>query len=153
MLKVADLMTREVMTVPPEMSVKSAAKLLFEKEISGLPVVDAERRVIGMITEKDIINMAMPKYLQEPEYQDFAYILDTGPFWKKVAEAEKLAVKDIMRKDVLCVSGDMSVPEVARLMISKGIRRIPVLKDKKLVGIIARADIVREIAKETGIIE
>jgi len=153
MLMVKNLMTKDVFTVSPEMSVKEAAKLLFEREISGLPVVDEQKRVIGMLTEKDIINMAMPGYLQEKQYQDFAYILDTGPFWKKAAEADQLKVADIMRKEVLCVTEDMSVPEVARLMISKGVRRIPVLRAKKLVGIIARADIVKEIAKETGIIE
>jgi CBS domain-containing protein len=62
-------------------------------------------------------------------------------------------VKDIMRKDVLCVTEDVPIPEVARLMIVKKIRRIPVLnKDKKLIGIIARADIVKEIAKRTGVV-
>jgi len=151
-MKVSELMTKEVLTVSPDMSVKDVAKLLFEKEISGLPVVDAESRVIGMVTEKDLINMAMPKYLEEKGLEDFAYILDEGPFWKKVAEADRLKVKDIMRKEVLCVTEDMPVPEVARLMISKKVRRIPVLRDGKLVGIIARADIVKEISRQTGII-
>lgn len=151
MLKVADLMTREVFTVPPEMSVKEVAKLLFEKEISGLPVVDEQKKVIGMITEKDLISMALPKYLEK--LGDFDFILDEEPFLKKIADADKVKVKDIMRREVLCVKEDVPVPEVARLMIVNKVRRIPVLdKDKKLVGIIARADIVKEIARKTGII-
>jgi len=151
MLKVTDLMTREVITVPPEMSVKEVAKLLFEKEISGLPVVDEQKKVIGMITEKDLIAMALPKYLEK--LGDFDFILDEEPFLKKIADADKVKVKDIMRREVLCVKEEVPVPEVARLMIVNKVRRIPVLdKDKKLVGIIARADIVKEIARKTGII-
>ena len=151
MLNVKDLMTREVMTVAPDMSVKDAAKLLFEKEISGLPVVSPDNKIIGMITEKDLIAMALPNYLEK--LGDFDFILDEEPFIKKIADADKVKVKDIMRKDVLCVSEDTPIPEVARLMIIKKVRRIPVLdKDKKLAGIIARADIVKEIAKKTGIV-
>ncbi len=150
-MKVSELMTREVMTIPPEMSVREAAKLLFEREISGLPVVDQERNVVGMITEKEIIAMALPKFAEQ--FGDFDVILSEEPFSKKIAEADKIKVKDVMRKEVLCVSEDTSIAEVARLMIAKKARRIPVLgKEKKLVGIIARADIVKKIAKETGII-
>lgn len=150
-MKVSELMTREVMTIPPDMNVRDAAKALFEKQISGLPVVDEQRRVVGMITEKEIIGMALPQYTEQ--LGDFDYILNEEPFIKMIAEADKIKVKDIMRKEVLCVSEDVSIPEVARLMIAKKARRIPVLdRDKKLVGIIARADIVKKIAKETGIV-
>jgi len=150
-MKVSELMTKEVLTVSPEMSVREAAKMLFAREISGLPVVDENKRVVGMITEKEIIAMALPKYTEE--LRDFDIILNEEPFQKKVADADKIKVKDIMRREVLCVNEDVSVAEVARLMIAKKQRRIPVLdKEKKLVGIIARADIVKEIAKETGIV-
>ena len=151
MLKVKDLMTKEVLTVPPDMSVKEAARLLFEKEISGLPVANQENKIIGMITEKDLIAMALPNYLEK--LGDFDFILDEEPFLKKIADADKVKVKDIMRKEVLCVDEDTPLPEVARLMIINKVRRIPVLdKSKNLVGIIARADIVKEIARKTGII-
>jgi len=150
-MKVSELMTKEVLTVSPEMSVREAAKMLFAREISGLPVVDENKKVVGMITEKEIIAMALPKYTEE--LRDFDIILNEEPFQKKVADADKIKVKDIMRREVLCVNEDVSVAEVARLMIAKKQRRIPVLdKEKKLVGIIARADIVKEIAKETGIV-
>jgi predicted transcriptional regulator len=150
-MKVSELMTRDVMTIPPDMSVRDAAKALFEREISGLPVVDENKNVVGMITEKEIIGMALPKFTEQ--LGDFDVILDEEPFAKKLAEADKIKVKDIMRKEVLCINEDVSVAEVARLMIAKKARRIPVLdKNKKLVGIIARADIVKKIAKETGIV-
>lgn len=150
-MKVSEIMTKDVMTIPPEMSVREAAHHLFEKQISGLPVVDENRKVVGMITEKEIISMALPKFAEQ--LGDFDIILDDTPFDEKLSEADKIKVKDVMRKEVLCVSEDISVAEVARLMLAKKARRIPVLdKNKKLVGIIARADIVREIARETGIV-
>ena len=149
-MKVSELMTKEVITVSPAMSVKDAAKLLFSLQISGLPVVDEEKHVIGMITEKDIIAMALPKYIDQ--VGDFAYLLDTEPFNRKIAEADKVLVKDIMRKEVVCVTEDTPMPEVAKLMIVKKIRRIPVLRERKLVGIIARSDIVKEIARRAGLV-
>ncbi len=150
-MKVSELMTRDVMTIPPDMNVREAAKVLFDKQISGLPVVDENRKVVGMITEKEIINMALPKFAEE--LGDFDVVLNEEPFHKKLAEADKIKVREIMRREVLCTGEDVSVAEVARLMIAKKQRRIPVLdKDKKLVGIIARADIVKKIARETGII-
>lgn len=150
-MKVSELMTRNVMTIPPEMSVRDAAKILFEREISGLPVADEQKRVVGMITEKEIIAMAMPKLVEQ--LGDFDYVLNEEPFARKIAEADKIKVKDVMRREVLCVDENTAIAEVARLMIAKKARRIPVLgKDKKLVGIIARADIVKKIAREAGIV-
>ncbi|MFH1709442.1 MAG: CBS domain-containing protein [bacterium] len=151
MLKVSEMMTKDVITVSPEMSVRDAARKLFEMKISGLPVVDEQKNVLGMITEKDIIAMALPKYVEK--MGDFDFLLNVEPFARKFEESDKIMVKDVMRKDVLCVTEEVPVPEVARLMIVKKIRRIPILnKDKKLVGIIARADIVKEIAKKIGVI-
>jgi len=151
-MKLSDLMTKEVITVRPDMTVKEATRLLFEREISGLPVVDSERRVIGMVTEKDVIALALPKYIEDRELKDFDYIMNEEPFSKKISELGSLTVKDIMRKDVLCVPDDTPVPEVARLMLTRKIRRIPVLREGKIVGIIARDDIVKAIAREIGII-
>jgi len=151
-MKLSDLMTKEVITVLPDMTVKEATRLLFEREISGLPVVDSERRVIGMVTEKDVIALALPKYIEDRELKDFDYILNEEPFSKRISELGSLTVKDIMRKDVLCVPDDTPVPEVARLMLTRKIRRIPVLREGKMVGIIARDDIVKAIAREIGII-
>jgi len=151
MMTVKDMMTKEVVTVPPDMSVKDAAKKLFQMEISGLPVIDEQKHVIGMITEKDIITMALPKYVEK--LGDFDFLLNEEPFTRKIEESDKVKVKDIMRKEVLCVTEDTPIPEVARLMIIKKVRRCPVLdKEKKLIGIIARADIVKEIARRTGVV-
>lgn len=144
-MKVKDIMTRDVKTISPDMSVKDAAAMLSRMQISGLPVADKEGHIIGMFTEKDLIRLTLPSYVEHAG--EFVYLLDTNGFAKKSAELEKIKVSDAMRKDVICVGEDTSLAEVSRIMITKKVRRIPVLKDDKLAGIVARADIVREILK------
>lgn len=150
-MKVGDIMTKDVITVSNISTVKDAANLIFRLQISGLPVVDENEHVVGMITEKDLIRMALPSYIEQ--VGDLSYLPHFEPFDKKLAHADKIKISDIMRKDVICLTEDVDVVEAARIMITKGIRRIPVLRDKKLVGIICRSDIVKEIVKRSGILE
>lgn len=139
-MELKELMTKNVITVLQSMNVRDAAEMLFKMGISGLPVVDDQKNLVGMITEKDIIRMALPKYVEK--LGSLAYTFDMVPFAKTL-------VKEIMRKDVITATVDTSVPEVARIMIVKRIRRIPILdQEGGLVGIIARHDIVREIFNE-----
>ena len=146
-MELKELMTKNVITVLQSMNVRDAAEMLFNMGISGLPVVDDQKNLVGMITEKDIIRMALPKYVEK--LGSLANTFDMAPFAKTLAKADKVLVKEIMRKDVITATVDTSVPEVARIMIVKRIRRIPILdQEGRLVGIIARHDIVREIFKE-----
>ena len=146
-MELKELMTKNVITVLQSMNVRDAAEMLFNMGISGLPVVDDQKNLVGMITEKDIIRMALPKYVEK--LGSLANTFDMAPFAKTLAAADKVLVKEIMRKDVITATVDTSVPEVARIMIVKRIRRIPILdQEGRLVGIIARHDIVREIFKE-----
>lgn len=146
-MELKELMTKNVITVLQSMNVRDAAEMLFNMGISGLPVVDDQKNLVGMITEKDIIRMALPKYVEK--LGSLANTFDMAPFAKTLAKADKVLVKEIMRKDVITATVNTSVPEVARIMIVKRIRRIPILdQEGRLVGIIARHDIVREIFKE-----
>jgi CBS domain-containing protein len=146
-MELKELMTKNVITVLESMNVRDAAEMLFNMGISGLPVVNDQAKLVGMITEKDIIGMALPKYVEK--LGSLAYTFDMVPFAKTLAEADKILVKEIMRKNVITATVDTSVPEVARIMIVKRIRRIPILDLKgRLAGIIARHDIVKEIFKE-----
>lgn len=148
-MKIKEIMTKEVKTLSPSMSVKDAIALLVKFEISGLPVVDERRYVVGMFTEKDLLRLVLPDYTEQGG--EFVYLLETDGFEKKAAEFESIKVSDVMRKEVICVEEETSMVEVARLMIVKKIRRIPVLKYDRLSGIVARADIVKEIARKSGI--
>lgn len=115
-----DIMTRKVCTIRPESSVQEAAQLLDEKRISGLPVVNPEGKIIGIITEADIIS----KFNQED-----------------------LRVTDIMSHEVTAVEEETSVSDIALLLTERKIKRVPVVCDGKLVGIVSRADIVHAVAQ------
>ena len=116
----SDIMTRKVATIRPEASAQEAARLLDEKRISGAPVVDAESKIIGIITEADIISKV---------------------------NRDGLCVADIMSHDVIAISEETPVSEIAALLTERKIKRVPVVCDGKLVGIVSRADIVHAVAQ------
>ncbi len=111
-----DIMTHEVISISPQASLQDAARLLSDYHISGVPVLDDERRMVGIVTQADIIG--------------------------KAGET----VADIMTNRVVSVSETASVDEVAQILTSNRFKRVPVLRGERVVGIVSRADIVRMIA-------
>jgi CBS domain-containing protein len=111
-----DIMTREVITVSPDLSVKELALLLIKNQVSGVPVADPSGKIIGLVSEADLIA-------------------------KKGKQVEA-----IMSREVFSVGEDASIEEIAQLMTSHRIKRVPIMTDGKLVGIVSRADIVNTIA-------
>jgi CBS domain-containing protein len=111
-----DIMTRDVITARPSLSVKELAMLMVKNQISGLPVSDEAGKIIGLVSEADII-----------------------------AKKGK-NVQAIMSQQVFSVSEETSVEEIAQLMTTHRIKRVPVMNGAKLVGIVSRADIVNTIA-------
>ena len=118
MMTAKDIMTREVVTVTPETPVEELAKILAERNISGVPVVDEAGNVVGIATEADIIT-----------------------------KGKEGKVANIMTREVVSVCEDTPVEEIARILTERGIKRVPVLREGKLVGIVSRADIVRAMAQ------
>ena len=116
----SDIMTRKVCTIHPEASVQEVAQLLSRQRISGAPVVDADGMIIGIVTEADIISKAGP---------------------------EGLRVADIMSHEVIAVKEETSVNEIATLLTARKIKRVPVVRNGKPVGIVSRADIVDAVAQ------
>ena len=113
-----DIMTKRVVTVCPETKVSELAKLLAAKRISGVPVVDECGCVVGIVTEADILGRKRGQNI----------------------------VKSIMSSKVASVCDETPLEEIASLLSRKRIKRVPVLRDGKLVGIVSRADVVRAIA-------
>lgn len=111
-----DIMTHEVISISPLVSLQDAARLLSEYHISGVPVLDDEQRMVGIVTQADIIGK-------------------TGD-----------TVADIMTSRVVSVVEQTSVDEVAQLLTSNRFKRVPVVRGDRVVGIVSRADIVRMIA-------
>jgi CBS domain-containing protein len=112
-----DIMTRDIVTVKPTMTVKSLAMTLIKNQISGAPVVGSNGKIIGIVSEADIVS-------------------------KKGKD-----VRALMSKKVISVSEDSSVEEIARLMTTHNIKRVPVMRNDEVLGIVSRADIVSAIAR------
>ena len=113
-----DVMTTEVVTVPPSMTMQELARLLAERHISGVPVVDHMGRVVGIVSEADILSRR---------------------------QGEE-TVRAIMTTDVVAVAEEESVHEIALLLWMKRINRVPVLRQGELVGIVSRTDLVKALA-------
>lgn len=120
-----DIMTRKVYTIRSDASAQEAAQLLDQHRISGLPVVDIGSDIIGIVTEADIISKV---------------------------DKEGLRVSDIMSTEVTSVNEETPVSEIALLLTERKIKRVPVVRDGKLVGIVSRADIVHAVAQGNLII-
>jgi CBS domain-containing protein len=115
-MKVVDVMTTNVITIPAHQTKQHAARLLSQHRISGLPVVNDEQVVVGIVTEYDVISK------------------------------EGQTVGEIMTRGVISVTPDTDLEEVSHLLVHERIKRLPVLDQGKLVGIVSRADLVREVA-------
>lgn len=146
-MKVENVMTKEVKSVSPDMKVSEAMELLFKNKISGLPVIDKENKLVGMFTEKEILQYVLPGYLLK--VGSFVYQEDPKAVANKVKELmQNKMVSYIMRKQVVTVKATASLAEVARIMLMERVRRIPVLDEQdKVIGIIAREDVVKAFMK------
>ncbi|MEW5766694.1 MAG: CBS domain-containing protein [bacterium] len=145
-----DIMTRQVVTARPDMSVKEVASLLVKYKISGLPVVDSSDRLIGIVTEADLVhqetNLHLPSVLTILD--SFLVLESPKHFEEKLRKMVADKVGDIMSRQVIAVSPQAAVAEVATIMSQKRIHLLPVVSNQKLVGIISKADLVRFIAGE-----
>jgi len=146
-MKVKEIMTRDVVSVKADDSVLDALRLLFKMEISGLPVIDASEKLVGMFTEKDVLSHLLPSYIEK--VGRFIYEENPKSTKKKFAALTKLKVAQIMRKVVVTTRPDTTLCEAARLILTQKNRRVPVVDETgKMVGIIARCDILKALAKE-----
>jgi CBS domain-containing protein len=145
-------MTTNVITVGPDASVQEVAKILSERGISGAPVVDAENHVIGIVSEGDLLHRVEVGTERRPDRtrRRRSWWLDS------IASDEELArdyvkshgrtARDVMTPEVVSVNDTSGLGEIATLLETRRIKRVPVLKDGKLVGIISRANLVRALA-------
>jgi CBS domain-containing membrane protein len=148
-IPVSLVMTRDVITVKRDMSLKDLARLLTEKGISGVPVVDDLNRVIGIVTEADIIFQTGQK--RSRGLREFLRELIGEPHPKDTrGPLSELRVEDIMSTPVITATPDMDIRDVAVILAEKRIKRMPVVdSDGRLIGIISRQDIVRAVSHES----
>jgi CBS domain-containing protein len=146
MLKTKDIMTKEVITVPPNMEIVQAAKILLDKSINGVPVVENEK-VKGILCQSDLI--AQQEKLPIPSVftllDGIIPLGSTKHFEKVLRKIAATTVADAMTADPVTVSPETPIDEVATLMLEKNFHTIPVIDDGKLVGVVGKEDILRTI--------
>ncbi len=148
MLTSKDIMTRSVITVKKETSVKELALILTKNRISGAVVVNDQDKVIGIVTESDLIFQNKKLHIPSVVAILDAYFFLEHPD-KMEQEIQKMAgatVGDIYTKDVVTVKEDTTIAEIATIMSERHVHTLPVLKDDTLVGIIGKKDIIKTIA-------
>jgi CBS domain-containing protein len=145
MLKVKDIMTKDVVTVTSETTVMELAKIFAEKHISSLPVVDGAGSLVGIVTETDLVEQ--DKSLHIPTvisiFDWVIYLESDKKFEKELKKMTGRKVGDIYSTDVLTVSPLDTVAKVADLMSSHKVNALPVVEADKVVGIVARIDLIR----------
>lgn len=144
-MKAADVMVRKVITTRPDASISEVAKLLVDNDISALPVVDDAGRVVGVISEADLMR------------REELSLERTRPWWleavtpgatlaKEFAQSHGKRVEELMSTEVVSAAEDAPLSEIASLLEKHRIKRVPILKNDKLVGIVSRSNLVQALA-------
>lgn len=143
-----DIMKKEVVSVREDQTLKDVVELMIKHDVSGLPVVNTSGKVVGIISERDILRHGRKIFMTESISLLGIMLYEQNPhsYEEELSKALKLTVREVMVRDVIVVHEDEPVGEIAYIMMEEGVNRVPVLKDGKLVGIIGREDIIRAIA-------
>lgn len=146
-MKAKDIMVRDVITVHQNDSIESVARILVSHNISGVPVVNDAGNLVGMVTEGDLLYKEV-----NPRLPDYVNVLGAIIFYNGVEQFhddfKKLIAgraREIMSNEVITVSEDTELQEVAQIMVENGIKRVPVVKDQKMIGIISRYDMIKTL--------
>jgi len=137
-MHVKDLMTREVVTIAPETSLRAVAETFLARGISGAPVCDAEGHVLGVISKRDILHKE-----QGPSYEEPRGLRGRFGSPKTSPKPDARTAREAMTQPAITVSTFTSVAGAARLMLEKGISRLPVLSGDTIAGIVTETDLVR----------
>jgi len=151
MLRARDIMTRDVITVSPGTTVEELGRLFIEKGISGAPVTDAEGRLLGIITENDLISQNRRLHIPTILRLFDAFIpLGSSRLEVEIRKMTASTVGDICVRKVVTVDEDTPIEDIATIMTEKKIHLLPVLREGRLVGIIGKKDLIRGIAGEAS---
>jgi CBS domain-containing protein len=147
MLKAKDIMTKEVVSVSPETEIIQAAKILLDKHVNGLPVVDRKGHLVGLICQSDLV--AQQKRMPLPSVfnllDGFIPLSSPKHYEREIGKISATTVSQAMTQDPVTVGPEMSLEDVATLMVEKGFHTIPVLDGGKLVGVIGKEDVLRTL--------
>lgn len=149
MLTARDIMTEQVVTVQKSLTLRELSDLFIKHHVNGFPVVDNDGNLVGVVTEKDLIeqnkNLHIPTVIAL--FDAVIYLESDEKFEKEVKRFTGTKVEDIYQQDVVTVSPDTEINEVAALMANKGIHTLPVVDDGKLAGVIGKLDIIKGMGR------
>ena len=142
-----DIMTRSVLTISPDADITEAAKVLLDKQINGLPVIDASGNLVGIICQSDLVRMQ--KSLPIPSLftllDGFVPLSSTALLEAEVRRIAASKVSDAMTSKVVTIPGDMGLDEIAALMVDKKFHTLPVVEKGRLVGVVGKKDIIKTL--------
>ncbi|MCW2236879.1 CBS domain-containing protein [Azospirillum canadense] len=145
-MKAADIMTRQVITIDPDSTVTDAAQRMLENRISGLPVCDADGRLLGIISEGDLLRRAETGTVRRASWWLAMFAGASSTQAHDYSKSHGRRVRDVMSTNLVAVNEDSPIEEVVRRMESHRIKRVPVVHDGRLVGIISRANLLHVLA-------
>src|SRR5215467_15887340 len=151
-MRAIDVMVRDVMTVRPDTGVADATKLLAEHDVSALPVLDKDGNLVGVLSEADLIHRAE---IGTEKHRPWWLEAMTGAstLAEEFAKSHGKKVREVMTSGVISVTEETPLSEIAALFERKRIKRVPVVKDGKLVGIVSRANLIQALASVIGRID
>jgi len=146
-MRVIDLMTTEVVTIGPDETIKEAARVMVTERVSGLPVIDAEERLIGILTEADFLE-------QELDKDGGGGGLLGAVFGPATRQPDAVTVREVMSSNPITIASDATLSEAARVMATNSVKRLPIIEaDGNVVGVLSRADIVAAFARPDELID
>ena len=144
-MRAHQIMTRSVITIAPDASILEAAKTMLQHHVSGLPVVDAAGRLVGIVSEGDFIRRGEIG-TQRKRGRWLTFLLGAGATAADYVHEHGRKVSDVMTSDPVSGTEDATLEEIVNAMETNGVKRLPVMKDGKLAGIVSRANLLQAVA-------
>lgn len=144
-MNASDVMTVRVVTIAPDATVQQAAKLMLEREVSALPVVDSSNRLIGIISEGDLVRRAETGTERQASWW-LSFISGADQLAHNFVKAHGTKVSDVMTKEVIVAKPDTPLSEVAGLLEDHRIKRVPVVEEDLVIGVVSRANLLQALA-------
>ncbi|HET9902652.1 MAG TPA: CBS domain-containing protein [Xanthobacteraceae bacterium] len=140
-MQAADVMTRDVITVASTACVQDAARLLLDHRISGLPVVDENGRLVGMVSEGDLIRRPENHTERRPSWW-IEFLTPRETLAREFTYTHSRRIADVMTREVITAAPDTPLSEIAELLEKNRIKRVPIVEDGRIVGIVSRANLL-----------